>query len=51
MRSYPLDPFDEEHQQGEDPEGQDDGDQIHALIVGPRSEGPIEKGDQFVQIL
>jgi hypothetical protein len=51
MRSYALDPFDEEHQHGEDAESEGDGDQIHALIVGPPSEGPIEKRDQFIQIL
>jgi hypothetical protein len=43
--------LDEEHEHGEDAEGEDDGDQVHGLIVGPRSEGAIEKRDQRIQIL
>jgi hypothetical protein len=51
MRSYALDAFDEEHEHGEDAEGEGDGDQIHGSILGPRSEGVVEEGDQPIQIL
>jgi hypothetical protein len=51
MRSYALDAFDEEHEHGEDAESEGDGDQIHGPILGPRSEGGIEKRDQCIQIV
>jgi hypothetical protein len=51
MRSYALDAFDEEHEHGEDAKSEGDGDQIHGPILGPRSEGVVEKRDQRIQIL
>ena len=50
-RSYAVEPLDEEGQDGEHPEGQSDGDDVHGLMVGRRSQGPVEERRSGIQML